>query len=169
MKVWIGLGSNLEDPPTQVRAALRGLDYLPGTRLTGASSLYGSTPVGPADQPDFINAVARIETRLGPFALLNCLQGMERRAGRIRRRHWGERVLDLDILLWGNRVLENPRLRIPHPHLWERPFVLLPLVEVAPGLRLPDGEAAATLLRRCGQQGVWYHGPAETHQWKEGD
>lgn len=160
MRAWVGLGSNLDDPPARVRAALRGLEHLPETRLVAASSLYGSTPVGPADQPDFINAAALLETRLQPQALLDCLQGMERRAGRVRRRRWGERVLDLDILLWGQRTLDNRRLRIPHPQLHERPFVLIPLLEISPDLRLPGGQAIAALARRHGTRGVWYHGPA---------
>lgn len=156
-RAWIGLGSNLDDPPARVRQALDWLDQLPRTRRRRTSSLYGSRPVGPADQPDFINAVAELETGLAPTVLLDALQALEDRAGRVRRRRWGERSLDLDILLYDDRVVNEPRLHIPHPRLAERAFVLVPLAEAAPELRLPDGRAVAELRRACKDAGVWYH------------
>lgn len=159
-RAWIGLGGNLDDPAARIRRALVWLHELPGTRLTGSSSLYGSRPVGPADQPDFINAVAELDTELEPLALLDALQQLEARAGRQRGRHWGERTLDLDILLFDDRVVDEPRLRIPHPEMARRGFVLVPLAELAPGLRLPGGESVDALREACDDTGVWYHGPA---------
>src|SRR5699024_4483115 len=111
--VVIGLGSNLNQPERQVAAALAALAALPRTQLAGHSDLYGSAPVGPADQPDYVNAVALLETELDPLALLDALQALEQAAGRERRRHWGERTLDLDILLWDEATLRLPRLLVP--------------------------------------------------------
>lgn len=156
-RVWIGLGSNLDDPAAQIRRALRRLNDLPGTRLRRCSALYGSTPVGPADQPDFINAAAELDTDLAPEALLDALQALERDAGRRRTRHWGERTLDLDILLYGHKRIDSERLRVPHPEMTHRAFVLVPLAEAAPELRLPDGRPVAELARACNREGVWYH------------
>jgi 2-amino-4-hydroxy-6-hydroxymethyldihydropteridine diphosphokinase len=161
-RVWIGLGGNLENPAARLCRTLARLDQLPDTRVIRHSSLYGSRPVGPADQPDFINAVAELETELTPLALLDKLQGLENDAGRVRTRHWGERTLDLDILLLDDRVVNEPRLRIPHPELEHRGFVLVPLAEIAPALRLPDGRRVDALRAACDDTGVWYHGPAET-------
>lgn len=139
MAVAIGLGSNLADPIRQVLNALNALSDLPETRLTRHSALYQSSPVGPQDQPDFINAVALLETRLSPLPLLDALQSLEHAAGRIRHRHWGERTLDLDILLWHDQRIDLPRLRVPHPHLRQRAFVLRPLLDLVPAATLPDG------------------------------
>ena len=169
MTVWVGLGSNLENPARHVCRGLGALDALPDTRLAATSSLYGSRPVGPRDQPDFINAVAALETTLPPLALLDALQELEHRAGRVRTRHWGERTLDLDILLWDERVIEHERLRVPHPGLTERPFVLIPLAELAPGLVLPDGRCPAGLARQCDRDGVWYQGPAVLPEGRTGN
>ncbi|MGB1202669.1 MAG: 2-amino-4-hydroxy-6-hydroxymethyldihydropteridine diphosphokinase, partial [Alloalcanivorax venustensis] len=116
---------------------------LPETRLVGHSDLYASAPVGPQDQPDFINAVAALETTLAPLALLDALQQLENAAGRERHRHWGERTLDLDILLWDQRTLDLPRLTVPHPELTRRAFVIGPLLDLLPDCRLPDGTPVA--------------------------
>lgn len=156
-RAWIGLGSNLDDPPAQIARALDWLDQLPDTRRRRTSGLYGSRPVGPADQPDFINAVAELDTELAPRALLRALQALEDRAGRVRRRRWGERSLDLDILLYDHRELDEPDLCIPHPRMTERAFVLVPLADTAPELRLPDGRTVEALRRACNDAGVWYH------------
>lgn len=134
--VYIGLGSNLEDPAQQVTQALHELDQLPLSRCVGASSLYLSQPVGPQDQPDFINAVAALETRLSPLALLDQLQALEQRHRRRRDRHWGPRTLDLDLLLFNHTSIDHPRLQVPHPLMHTRAFVLGPLNELAPHLRL---------------------------------
>ncbi|WP_458526697.1 2-amino-4-hydroxy-6-hydroxymethyldihydropteridine diphosphokinase [Onishia taeanensis] len=134
---YIGLGSNLDDPLDHVTRALRELDRLPLTRLAASSSCYASRPVGPQDQPDFINAVAHVETRLSPLSLLDQLQALEQRHARVRARHWGPRTLDLDLLLYDDRCLHHPRLRLPHPELGKRAFVVVPLHELAPRLALP--------------------------------
>lgn len=159
-RAWIGLGSNLDGPTERIRQALHWLDTLPHTTLAHASSLYGSTPVGPADQPDFINAVAELDTALPPLALLDELQALEQRAGRVRQRHWGERTLDLDLLLYGDQVVDEPRLQVPHPEMSRRGFVLEPLAELAPTLCLPDNRRVDTLRAACADPGVWYHGPS---------
>ena len=157
IRAYVGLGSNLAEPAAQVRQAIAALAALPQTTLAGSSPLYRTAPVGPQDQPDFINAVAAIDTALAPLDLLDALQALEQAAGRQRLRHWGERTLDLDLLLYGDEQIRHPRLTVPHPHMAERAFVLVPLAALAPGLILPDGRAVTDLLRRCNQDGVWYH------------
>lgn len=152
MGVLIGLGSNLDGPQRRVIAALRALAALPKCRLLRHSGLYQSAPVGPVDQPDFINAVAELETLLPPLALLDALQDLERAAGRVRRRHWGERTLDLDILLWDDQTLALPRLTIPHPEITRRAFVLRPLLDRWPHSRLPDGTALADYWHQVADQ-----------------
>ncbi|EPC00108.1 hypothetical protein L861_08055 [Litchfieldella anticariensis FP35 = DSM 16096] len=144
-RVYIGLGSNLESPRNQINRALVELEHLPLSHLVAHSRLYASRPVGPQDQPDFINAVAALDTRLSPLALLDQLQALEQRHGRQRKRHWGPRTLDLDLLLYDNARIELPRLRVPHPQMSTRGFVLIPLAELAPTLRLPDGRDIASL------------------------
>lgn len=143
--VYVGLGSNLDGPVDQVRRALDELDALPLTKCMAASRLYASRPLGPQDQPNFINAVAHLHTHLSPLALLDQLQALEQRHRRVRRRHWGPRTLDLDLLLYGSEVLDLPRLHVPHPAMTSRAFVLLPLAELAPQLRLADGRCIAEL------------------------
>lgn len=136
--VYIGLGSNLADPRGQVDRALGALGNLPHTRLLRRSQLYRSEPWGRADQPEFVNAVAGLQTGLTPRELLDALLTIERRAGRARdATRWGPRVLDLDILVYGDQVVDEPGLHVPHPHLHERAFVLLPLAEIAPDLVVP--------------------------------
>lgn len=131
--VYIGLGANLGDPRRQVEQALVQLRALPQSALAAVSSLYQTVPVGPADQPDFINAVARLDTQLEPLALLAALQRIERQHGRIRNgQRWGPRTLDLDILLIGEQLLTLPQLCVPHPQMHCRAFVLGPLAEIAP-------------------------------------
>lgn len=133
---YIGLGSNLDRPAQQVATALDELDALPLTRISVASPLYTSRPVGPQDQPDFVNAVAALETHLSPLALLDQLQALEQRHRRRRERHWGPRTLDLDVLLFNTTLIEHPRLQVPHPYMHERAFVLRPLLDIAPHLQL---------------------------------
>ncbi|WP_372613580.1 2-amino-4-hydroxy-6-hydroxymethyldihydropteridine diphosphokinase [Halomonas sp.] len=152
-RAWVGLGSNLADPRSQLELALEELDQLPLTRLSIASRLYTSRPLGPRDQPDFINAVAGLETRLSPLALLDQLQALEQRHRRVRGRHWGPRTLDLDLLLFDQECLSVPRLTLPHPEMARRAFVLVPLAEMAPDLRLPDGNEVATLAQALGDSG----------------
>jgi 2-amino-4-hydroxy-6-hydroxymethyldihydropteridine diphosphokinase len=130
---YIGLGSNLENPRRQVETALLELGEFDDCGVQDHSSFYRSKPVGPQDQPDFINAVARLSTRLEPEALLDALQELERRHHRIRGGlRWGPRSLDLDLLLYDDREIHTPRLQVPHPEIANRTFVLVPLREVAP-------------------------------------
>jgi 2-amino-4-hydroxy-6-hydroxymethyldihydropteridine diphosphokinase len=149
-RVYIGLGSNLAEPLEQLRDALIALAALPQTRLLAQSSFYASDPLGPADQPRYVNAVAALDSALEPLALLDALQAIELSQGRERKaERWGPRTLDLDILLFGERLLHEARLTVPHYHMHARPFVLYPLAELAPALRLPDGRALSELLAAC--------------------
>uniref|UniRef100_UPI0030DA7508 2-amino-4-hydroxy-6- hydroxymethyldihydropteridine diphosphokinase n=1 Tax=Pseudomonas sp. EA_105y_Pfl2_R69 TaxID=3088683 RepID=UPI0030DA7508 len=149
-RVYIGLGSNLADPLEQLRSALAALAALPQTSLTAQSSFYISDPLGPADQPRYVNAVAALDTELPPLELLDALQAIEQEQGRMRKaERWGPRTLDLDILLFGERQLDEPRLTVPHYHMHARAFVLYPLAEIAPQLYLPDGRALSALLAAC--------------------
>jgi 2-amino-4-hydroxy-6-hydroxymethyldihydropteridine diphosphokinase len=154
-RVYIGLGSNLAAPLEQLRSALAALAALPQTSLTAQSSFYISDPLGPADQPRYVNAVAALDTELPPLELLDALQAIEQEQGRMRKaERWGPRTLDLDILLFGERQLEEPRLTVPHYHMHARAFVLYPLAEVAPQLQLPDGRALSALLAACPYAGL---------------
>jgi 2-amino-4-hydroxy-6-hydroxymethyldihydropteridine diphosphokinase len=154
--VYIGVGSNLSDPAQQVRTALEDLSGIAESRLLACSSLYRTSPVGPQDQPDYVNAVARLETRLSARDLLAALQGIERRHGRVRDgTRWGPRTLDLDILLFGGAVVDEPGLRLPHPEIGRRAFVLIPLADLAPAeLEIPGQGRLADLLARCAGDGV---------------
>lgn len=146
VRAYIGLGANLDDPVAQIRRAVTALATLPDTAVAARSSLYRSPPMGPRDQPDYVNAVAAIDTALAAEALLDALQHIERAHGRVRAGpRWGPRPLDLDILLYGERVIRGPRLTIPHPGLAERAFVLVPLAEIAPRLEVPGLGPVATL------------------------
>lgn len=149
-RVYIGLGSNLATPLEQLRSALAALAALPQTQLVAQSSFYASDPLGPADQPRYVNAVAALDTELSPLALLDALQTIELEQGRTRKaERWGPRTLDLDILLFGERQLDEPRLTVPHYHMHARAFVLYPLAEIAPDLQLPDDRALTELLDAC--------------------
>lgn len=136
VEAYIGLGSNLSEPVAQVRNAMATLNDVPDVKLVSTSSLYASRPQGPQDQPDFVNAVAKIETRLSASALLSVLQKIEREQGKVKKRHWGERVIDLDILLYGDATIDTSDLKIPHPEMIHRDFVLLPLSELVSELPL---------------------------------
>ena len=148
---YIGLGANLGDAEATVRAALVALAALPETRLLAGSRLYRTPAWGRLDQPAFINAAAALETGLAPEALLEQLLALERSHGRERLdgERWGPRTLDLDVLLYGDAVIDSPRLRVPHPHLHERAFALLPLAEIAPQALIPGhGTVQAALAQR---------------------
>jgi 2-amino-4-hydroxy-6-hydroxymethyldihydropteridine diphosphokinase len=151
---YVGLGSNLDDPVEQVRTAIAELDTLALTRLAGHSSLYRSAPVGPPGQPAYVNSVARLETGLAPEALLEELQRLERAHGRVRAERWGPRTLDLDLLLYGRSCIDTPTLKVPHPELAHRPFVLVPLAEIDAALEVPGLGPLAVLLERCGRDGL---------------
>lgn len=154
-EVFVAIGSNLADPLGQARRAVSALAALPETELQQASSFYSSRPMGPADQPDYVNAVARLTTWLAPLALLDQLQKIELEQGRVRKNErWGPRTLDLDLLLYGDRVIKHERLIVPHYGMQEREFVLLPLAEIAPALVLPCGTPLAQLVARCPRNGL---------------
>lgn len=154
-RVYIGLGSNLAEPRQQLEAALKALQQVPETTLAGVSALYASDPLGPPDQPRYVNAVAALDTDLEPLALLDALQAIELEQGRVRKdERWGPRTLDLDILLFGDRLIDEPRLRVPHYHMQARAFVLYPLADLAPALALPDGRLLADLLAGCPFSGL---------------
>lgn len=150
---YIGLGSNLEDPLAQVTRAFGELAELPQTRLAARSAIYSSLPIGP-EQPDYINAVAQLDTQLEPLALLDALQAIEQAHQRVRIQHWGPRTLDLDLLLYGDETIDLERLKVPHPYLTQRSFVLYPLADISPDLHLPDGTPLADLLSRCPPDGL---------------
>ena len=154
VRAYIGLGSNLDDPVRQLQRAWAALAHVPQTQRVACSRCYRSAPLGPQDQPDYVNAVAAIDTELAPEALLDALQAIETAQGRVRLRRWGPRTLDLDLLLYGHEVLATPRLTVPHPGLAERNFVLYPLAELAPDLVLPDGRTLAELLAQCAAAGL---------------
>jgi len=151
---FIGLGSNLADPLVQVRRALMELESIPGTRVTARSSLYRTFPVGYLEQPDFINAVASVQTTLKPQALLAALLAIENRHGRRRAMRNAPRTLDLDLLLYGEVVLDQDALTLPHPRLHERAFVLAPLAEIAPEAMVPGRGRVGDLLARVDCNGV---------------
>lgn len=153
-RVYIGLGSNLCEPENQVRTACTEIAALPGVRLRCCSSLHRTAPVGYADQPDFINAVAEIRTTLTPPRLLEALRAIEAGHGRIREYRNGPRTLDLDIVIFGNLQLSSDELVLPHPRAHERAFVLLPLVEIAPDCVIPGRGPARDWLKRCDDQTV---------------
>jgi 2-amino-4-hydroxy-6-hydroxymethyldihydropteridine diphosphokinase len=149
VKAYIGLGSNLGEREAQIRMALDDLARLPASRLLRASSLYDSEPVGEVDQPNFLNAVAELETELTARQLLWNLLLIERRLGRVRTQRWGPRSIDLDLLLYGNLVVDEADLQVPHPELTRRSFVLVPLVELDPLLAHPvTGETLLNHLAR---------------------
>jgi 2-amino-4-hydroxy-6-hydroxymethyldihydropteridine diphosphokinase len=146
---FIGLGSNLADPLAQVRRALQALAGLPRTRVMAHSSLYRSAPIGYLEQPDFINAVAQLETELSPRELLDALLGLERENGRTREFLNAPRTLDLDVLLYGSLQYHEHGLTVPHPQMHRRAFVLQPLLEIAPDCVIPGIGPAAEALRQC--------------------
>ena len=151
---FIALGSNLADPVAQVRSALRELAALPGTRLVRSSSLYRNPPAGGLEQPDYINAVAQVETPIGPRGLLDRLLEIERAHGRVRDYPNSPRTLDLDVALYGEQVVREPGLVIPHPRMLERAFVLVPLAEIAPGAQVPGHGRAADLAAKLDASGL---------------
>ncbi|MCG8710670.1 2-amino-4-hydroxy-6-hydroxymethyldihydropteridine diphosphokinase [Brenneria sp. 4F2] len=160
-RVYLALGSNLAHPLQQANAALTALDNVPQTRLVRCSSFYRSRPLGPQDQPDFLNAVAELETELDAERLLDHTQRIELEQGRVRKSHrWGPRTLDLDILLFGNQVIRTERLTVPHYDMKNREFMLYPLAEIAPELIFPDGEPLSSLLANSDRNGLtlWHNG-----------
>ncbi len=150
VRCYIGLGSNLDNPARQVASALEKLVQLPQSTLIRASSLYRSPPMGPQDQPDYVNAVAAIDTHLSAEALLQHLLHIEQRHGRVRGlQRWTARTLDLDLLLYGQQLVKSQELTIPHPGIAERNFVLYPLQEIAPELVIPQLGPLSSLIAGC--------------------
>lgn len=141
--VYVALGSNLGQPVAQLQRAVCSLQKFAKNLVV--SPFYGSQPLGPKDQPDYVNAVVQFETDLAPLALLDQLQALENAQGRVRVRRWGERTLDLDILLYGQEIIKQPRLTVPHYDMQHRAFVIVPLYDIAPQLILPDGQPLAAL------------------------
>ena len=134
---YVGIGSNMDDPAAQVRRALEAIEAIAETEIAKTSSLYSSAPFGPVEQPDFLNAVAQLRTRLSASDLLRQLQAIERAQGRVRGERWGPRCIDLDLLTHDDTICDTEELMLPHPGIAERNFVLLPLLEIAPELAVP--------------------------------
>lgn len=150
MNSYIGIGSNQATPILQAKEAIEALKHIPNTELLNVSSLYSSSPMGPQDQPDYVNAVAHLRTQLSALELLDALQAIELSQGRVRKENrWGPRTLDLDIIVYGDQQINNSRLTIPHYGMKVREFVLYPLFEIAADLQLPDGTALSQLISQC--------------------
>lgn len=160
---YIALGSNLEQPELQLQRAVDNIDSVPDMTVTACSKLYQSDPVGPVGQPDYCNAVVAVNTSLKPLQLLNSLQSIENAHGRIRSVRWGPRTLDLDILLYGDQIIESERLTVPHYQMHVRNFVLCPLLDIAPELELPDGKQLKAMVDKLGYQGL--NIIAESYPW----
>jgi len=156
--VYLGLGSNLSDPEQQIRKAIVQIANITEIKISAMSSLYFSRPMGPQDQPDYMNAVIEIKTTLKPIALLDKLQAIENNAGRIRKENrWGARILDIDMLLYNDESIDTERLTVPHYGLQEREFVLIPLAEIDNKLMLPNGESVSTLAEKIASNGLKIH------------
>lgn len=151
VEVLIGLGSNLNAPQQQIKRAITSISSIENIELQSASSLYQSSPQGPQDQEDFCNAVILIRTSLSPEHLLLTLQTLENDFGRIKTRHWGERIIDLDILYYGQMTIqtETPDLHIPHREALSRDFVIIPALEIVPDWCLPDGTLLKDYQEAC--------------------
>ena len=155
ISAFVALGANLGDPCAQIERAVAALSQLPNSRLIACSPLYGSIPMGPSDQPDYVNGVAWLETDLTAHELLDQTQRIELEHGRVRKaERWGPRTLDLDLLLFGNQQLADSRLTVPHYGMKERAFVLVPLFDLAPDLQLPCGSWLRDLVASCDRSGL---------------
>ena len=152
---YIALGSNLNNPKKQVQNVASYIATITRTTIIAHSSLYETKPLGPQNQPDYVNQVITVETQLSPHALLKALLAIELQMGRVRHERWGARIIDCDIILFGDQVVQTPDLTIPHPEMKNRPFVLYPLAEIAPDLVLPSGELLKDILQthalNCGE------------------
>lgn len=155
--VYIAIGSNLGEPLKQAQQAIEALNAIPNSCVAKTSSVYRTKPLGPQDQNDFLNMAVLLETELEPEALLDHTQRIELELGRVRKaERWGPRTLDLDIMLFGNRVINTPRLTVPHYGLKEREFMLYPLIEIAPDLIFPDGEPLSERLTLVPRNGLTF-------------
>ncbi|MCX9000683.1 2-amino-4-hydroxy-6-hydroxymethyldihydropteridine diphosphokinase [Citrobacter portucalensis] len=156
-RVYIAIGSNLASPLEQVNAAIQAIGEIPDSRIMAVSSFYRTPPLGPQDQPDYLNAAVALETTLAPEALLDHTQRIELQQGRVRKaERWGPRTLDLDIMLFGDEVINTERLTVPHYDMKNRGFMLWPLFEIAPELTFPDDGVELTQL-------VYQHTPAPAY------
>ncbi|MBD1228873.1 2-amino-4-hydroxy-6-hydroxymethyldihydropteridine diphosphokinase [Xenorhabdus griffiniae] len=154
-RAYIAIGSNLANPLQQVNNALAALKKIPDTTFIARSSFYRTKPMGPQDQPDYLNLAVVLETQLSPETLLNHTQAIELEQGRVRKgERWGPRTLDLDIMLFGNHIINTERLTVPHYGLKQREFMLYPLAEIAPDLVFPDGETLAEQLKKVPENGL---------------
>jgi len=152
---YIGLGSNLDSPALQIKSARVAINALTGVSERSFSNLYASAPMGPQDQPEYVNAVMVIETDLAPLKLLHALHEIELAHGRVRgNQRWGARTLDLDLLLYGDQQINLPELIVPHPGISERPFVIYLLLECAPDLIIPGKGKVSELLTQCPRAGL---------------
>jgi 2-amino-4-hydroxy-6-hydroxymethyldihydropteridine diphosphokinase len=154
MRVFIGLGSNLDKPQEQIETAINDIKLISAVEFVASSSLYRSPPMGPQDQPDYINAVIAVETKLTPHDLLDKLQAIEQQHGRVRQRHWGERTLDLDLLVYGDTIINDERLVVPHPGIAERAFVIYPLAEIDKEFIIPLLGTAEQIAIKCPLDGL---------------
>ena len=154
-QVYLGLGANQGDPIAQLHHAITELKALAGTTAHRCSALYASKPMGPQDQPDYVNAVLAMQCTLGAHQLLDATQAIEQRLGRVRKaERWGPRTLDIDIILFGQQCIDDARLTVPHYGMKEREFVLYPLHELAPDLQLPDGSSLQRLVANTPRNGL---------------
>lgn len=151
---YIALGSNLDNPQQQIERAVAAIEALAHCHISAQSPRYQTAPIGPGNQPDYINAVIALETGLQPTELLDALQAIENAQGRVRQQRWGARTLDLDILLYDQQVINTDRLTVPHPELGKRSFVLYPLADICPELVLPNGNPLKQLLENCPPDGM---------------
>jgi 2-amino-4-hydroxy-6-hydroxymethyldihydropteridine diphosphokinase len=135
--IYIGLGSNIEQPDLQIKTAITALNNLPGTKVLTDSGYFKSKPMGPEDQPDYVNAVVELQTSMGALELLEQCQLIEQQQGRVKQRHWGERCIDLDILLYAGQEIESDALTVPHPGVCKRDFVYLPLLKINSEIEIP--------------------------------
>jgi 2-amino-4-hydroxy-6-hydroxymethyldihydropteridine diphosphokinase len=154
IECFVALGANLGDPLEQLESALAAIQQIPQCSLVVASPWYRSKAIGPGTQPDYINGVAQLETRLSPHSLLAHLQAIENLHGRLREQRWAARTLDLDILLYGDITLDSDELQLPHPRMQQRNFVLYPLFDLVPQLTLPCGTPLESLLASCSNEGL---------------
>ena len=163
-RCYLGLGSNLNDPFSQLQQALQALEAVPGIRVSTVSAFYRSLPIGPGEQPDYCNAVAEISTHLNPVDLLHSLQNIERAQGRDRKTgpRWSARTLDIDVLLYGDAIIDLDHLTVPHPEMADRNFVLVPLADIAPDLEVPGLGVVRVLAESAGCEGLqrWDESPA---------
>ncbi|HGD0818017.1 TPA: 2-amino-4-hydroxy-6-hydroxymethyldihydropteridine diphosphokinase [Streptococcus agalactiae] len=159
--VYLSLGSNIGDRETFLKQALFSIDHLQKTKVAQISAIYETAAWGNTNQEDFFNICCQVETDLAPFELLDYCQEIEKRLKRVRHEHWGPRTIDIDILLFGNQVINQEDLVVPHPYMTKRAFVLVPLLEIAPQLSLPNGSKLENYLEKLNLGEVHYFKPVE--------